>query len=501
MGFIVSVSQRSWVVAVLISLTCALSCGALGAFPTTKGASFSGEGSGHALLSFSMAASRADCPDRRLRMPFYVRVEEAAASGLLAQLFDIRILDLPSRLDETAPKLCAQDVGSVTNNENTLMLLMQVALTMWPNATLSQLADVLLWMKVAALLFFVTVLARIGVPVLAVFGSLLLALVILRASNRGVEFTLYPFLMPALVSYVGAVVLVSQQRTPLLCALSYIALGLVCGVLMNLRSSYIPVWFGLVVLAGLLQWRTLRGRVTGAIACAVLFFGSAIVVHNSIVNSAASNSNFNYSHHPIGHPLLLGLAVPENPFAASEGIVWSDAAGIGIARRIDPTVEYLDQKYDRALITYYFKLWREHPREMMKIYRLKVEQAGLNAFPSFLDDKMSGTLLTRFYAPIRTLRSGSALVAILLGAFGVLLVLRWKRDDTRLTACVLIVAATLSLLVEQMAIMTYFDRLYHSSLLLLLGLVLIGIYWLACEVAVKFARRAVSVPRVVGTKP
>src|SRR5262249_49661099 len=73
--------------------------------------------------------------------------------------------------------------------------------------------------------------------------------------------------------------------------------------------------------------------------------------------------------------IVLGLAAPENPLSAREGIKWDDSVGAVLARRIDPTATYHGPTYEKALLVYYGKLWVYAPGEMVEIYIAKVRIA------------------------------------------------------------------------------------------------------------------------------
>src|SRR5262249_14275562 len=112
------------------------------------------------------------------------------------------------------------------------------------------------------------------------------------------------------------------------------------------------------------------------------------------------------------HPVVLSLAVPPNALSQREGIRWSDPVGLEIARRVDPTVEYLDHKYERALRTYYASLWRKYPREMRDIYLAKWRLA-MTGTASFVDANMS-PFAKRLFGPMQTATSGFAFTALFL---------------------------------------------------------------------------------------
>ena len=63
-------------------------------------------------------------------------------------------------------------------------------------------------------------------------------------------------------------------------------------------------------------------------------------------------------------------------------------------RKVDPSVQYLGPGYERALFTYYFRLWRNRPTEMASIYRRKLAVTRQNA-EEFLSSTGSGLFWPR----------------------------------------------------------------------------------------------------------
>ncbi|MEH2508999.1 hypothetical protein V1291_000353 [Nitrobacteraceae bacterium AZCC 1564] len=72
--------------------------------------------------------------------------------------------------------------------------------------------------------------------------------------------------------------------------------------------------------------------------------------------------------HGVWHNLYIGLGVVENPF----GIEWLDANGEQNAKKINPSVEFATMEYFRTLRTEYFRIVRQHPYEVAKIYAKKL---------------------------------------------------------------------------------------------------------------------------------
>jgi hypothetical protein len=107
-------------------------------------------------------------------------------------------------------------------------------------------------------------------------------------------------------------------------------------------------------------------RKIGAISGAV--FIGFFVFQAALIWPLQKDIQSNYSHHPIWHPIVLGLGALPNPLAEREGITWSDSAAWEIVKRVDPDATYLGPTYDRTLRSYYFQLWKRYPWEMVGIY-------------------------------------------------------------------------------------------------------------------------------------
>ena len=143
------------------------------------------------------------------------------------------------------------------------------------------------------------------------------------------------------------------------------------GVHLQLADSYGLIMAGqlavLLFIAALKYYRQ-DGifRRVGALAGAVCIGFS--VFQAVLIRPLGANLQHSYSSHPIWHPIILGLGIIPNPLAEREGITWNDTAAWEIAKRVDPNTTYLGPKYDRALRSYYFQLWKRHPWEMAAIY-------------------------------------------------------------------------------------------------------------------------------------
>jgi len=172
-------------------------------------------------------------------------------------------------------------------------------------------------------------------------------------------------------------------------------------------------------------------------------------------------------HHPIAHPLVLALAVPDNDLARREGLRWDDLTGLAVARRVDPSVVYLSPGYEHALSEYYLNLWRTEPLAMLGIYRLKFSSAGTGVTKEAIRLLQHGGLPERVARRLSAIDvSGFALLALTVAtaALGWFLYSR-ERNALGFTWTVISVAA-LGTLLESALIMPEFYVFYHSVLLL-----------------------------------
>jgi hypothetical protein len=177
-----------------------------------------------------------------------------------------------------------------------------------------------------------------------------------------------------------------------------------------------------------------------------------------------------YTHHVIAHPLVLGVATPENEFAKSLGIAWDDQVGFEIARRVDPTVTYLGPGYEAALFTYYRQLWRRHPGEMLKLYILKAGATGRDLLLAL--DRLALPWLPRSQVMMRVnkLVNGYVFYAATLA---LLTAAAWLTVSRRLPLFYLaavLAASALLMLLESTLIMPTFVAMYHAYLLVFFAL-------------------------------
>jgi len=426
---------------------------------------------GHATDSLNLAVNDAVCGKAGYQSTSYSLADDLRARRD-ADTKPLRVL-----LAEHAGSLSAY-CGSVTraylNSENSLTLLMDAFIRIVPQLSLRGLGRALALVRVGGWAMVALAAAWCGASVLAVAAFAYIGVSVLHAIDM--ELSVYPFLMvaPAIVAgaYAAAArVRLHRRRGAAACVA--LGVGALTAFATNLRTSYLPiyaaffvVWIAMTVGSAALDRRAALIAVLQLVAC----FGAGymavdVFVINRVLPPRTAVADFSSAHHPIAHPLVLGVATPVNAFAAKLRIEWDDAAGLEIARRVDPSVNYLGPGYERALFRYYLELWRTYPTEMLKLYWFKLTRTGRGlttavqraAFlPGLRPDRArrieahwNGLMLV---VPTSLL----TIVCVWLGA---------RRDAPLALLVGLLSAAAAAILVESTVIMPTFTPMYHSYLL------------------------------------
>jgi MFS family permease len=230
-----------------------------------------------------------------------------------------------------------------------------------------------------------------------------------------------------------------------------------------------------VVLAFVYNWRTSYGLIM-AVQVAVLLFIAAMKYYRQggifrrigVISSAVFIGFFvfqaaliwplekdfqnSYSHHPIWHPIILGLGYFPNPLAEREGIKWEDEAAWQIAKRVDPNVIYLGPKYDRVLRSYYFQLWKRYPWEMVGIYYKGIFEMSRNmGFP--LLGKLAHIVIWNGFIWF------SVLLSIAIGGYFLI-----SLSPPLAMFTIILAAALIGVSLESAAVVPFFTLSYQASL-------------------------------------
>ena len=479
---------------------------------------------GHSQLSLELAMNRVYCGVTSGLSEFNHANGDVGRTELRQVIKDNReILEIPMR--SIIPRYfgsyagyCPAVTTSFINNENTLMFLYVGLLRADKDISLGEMSTVLFSARIVIVSLFAFAMIRIGFsPIITaiVFGAGLFtnqaATTNLAEPTAEFNFSLYPFLFCAVALFVAFCTLLisygAHRRVGYALLWSFI-LGVVGAGIANLRTSYAPVvlvlFAGFVVVAAVDILRSnhaARRKVAALSVAAFIAFmtGQASFNRYFVEPIASQNTPYNVAYHVVAHPLVLALAVPDNPLARSEGIQWDDAAGIEIARRLDSKVNYLGPGYERALFAYYAQLWILHTSEMEDVYRKKLLLAGKYGI-DFLY-KSAGRLKRIILWPLRLIPNGLALLFAyggLLVVIGVMLI-RGAASDRSFLLMGMTLAATM-LHLESAIILPYFYVNLNNSLMFwyyLLGALLYQIAGVAVVRAFKSSMRILQDHRLL----
>jgi hypothetical protein len=479
------------------------------------------------LIPFAAAALLA-CPRWFQRVPFtpdghaYISLGEALNArycgkpGQLAPRHNIGAVlsKEPLSILTPFPELLAARAGSLEaycravdleflNNENSMMLLMRAGLRLVPRVSAARLGRWLALLRFVILLIFAFALLDCGVAIpLALFAFL----VACDVSNdlRFLQFSIYSFFIPLLLLMPSLYALALRHVAPRGAwwrAASFVGAGFLTAFCANMRSSHLPVYVAMfaiyVVCARRFSARRWVAYAAGAAVCfalAYLAFGRILIL--PLVPQHPSGY-FNYSHHVIAHPLVLGLALPPSDLSRREGIQWEDSIGLDLARRMVPDAVYLGPGYEEGLFLYYVKLWLVYPAEMRAIYRSKLDLAGTGLFEN--NSTNARQRVIGFLTSIGRIRSGEVLLTIACLAFAAAAALyAWRRLLPAFLLALLSLAGAFLLLESAIIIPTFYLQ-YHGYLVVYAA-TLIGVAGqLAVDAAGAAIQRLFAPPRVTAS--
>jgi hypothetical protein len=441
----------------------------------------------HALMSLEMAVHR-----QRFGAVSHIFLKPTPRGGIIQSPLanDAAMLERPLRDLPRAYGMTEDDYPRVlepyVNNENSLMLVDRAVLAVAPDVTPAGMVRAQLALKAACLAVFVFFLIRAGFSPVFALAACHAAFRLVVEVNQVRPVSLYPWLLPVLlllVSLLGLCLSFGLHRRLVAHLPAMLGVGLAGAFLVNLRSSYAPVVVALYLLyalvaawdlcheqglarlrAGLLAAGALAACGVGYLAFTVGFISPL----TAVTRDARGPVLATYTHHVVAHPLVLFLAVPPNDLARREGIEYDDLCGLKLARRLDPSVGYLRGNYDAALFAYYRRLWREHPREMLGVYRAKFGLAAVSTMQAVLAPGP-----TWAGPPLRALARWPVYLALFAALAAAPLFLGRGLTAARAFALSALAVAALLLFLELAALSSRYSSIYNSYLgfwLLLLGL-------------------------------
>ncbi|MFC1607726.1 hypothetical protein ACFL47_07105, partial [Candidatus Latescibacterota bacterium] len=185
----------------------------------------------------------------------------------------------------------------------------------------------------------------------------------------------------------------------------------------------------------------------------------------------AGNSSY-LVHHTIAHPLVLSVSIPENDLSKREGIYWDDSASVPLAMSIDPSANYLGTNFNKALLTYYMKLWIYYPDEMLNIYKNKLLLTGhyitAKVYNSDFKTQLSDSsilILRMILFPFYILPNGMFYLLLFTVIFMSGFKLQCYVNSGFAYAMTSLATSGILLFIESMIIMPVFVLTYHSFLL------------------------------------
>ena len=364
----------------------------------------------------------------------------------------------------------------VVVSENSLFWLTRLALWQNVHLTADQLGDFLGAIRIAMVLVFGFALLRTGSSVLFTLAAVIIGAGILR--SLGVRDSIYPFVtcMPLMAAGLYGMAMSSPaiRRGGVWSVLFALAMGIVTAFCASMRTTHLYMLGAmfLIYLAMLFTGRD-RARETPAVVKGLTAAAASFVVGYVAYLSVfiyplriSDNPNVsNYVYHTFMHQVVLGLAVPDNAFAKSQGVAWDDMVGFGIAKRMDPKVTYYGPTYEGALLKFYTGLWRDHPREMLGVYALKMRSNGDEVFLS------AAGVGERYYIPrifgetMHKITNGFAIMAIVIAAFLAAMWRYLKTGRTRVLVIGMVALAALTSMGEGFLTYSIFVGIYYSIVL------------------------------------
>jgi len=355
---------------------------------------------GHAGESLSLAVNAALC-----HKPGYM--SSTARFYTLSDLFqkDLKLMNIPlvevimkNSGESNLHDYCATVVHPFVHGENTLNWLMQGLISINPVISFQDLVKCYFVLQMSMLWFFFYYLVCLRVPGIYILILSMVSIGTLSLQMPANIIDRYAMILPATLFLIGLLGFNIQRgwynRGTLFTNIFVVVFSLLLGgyvvFIYNLRTSYIFVAVLSLIVYFLCMIRSIN-QAGDFKAFYRVFFQIGIVVVTSFschkfiqdasIPSELKNSNAaNLTYHPISHPLVLALAVPESKFSREQGIAWNDLVGFVLAKKMDPKVDpethSLTRQYERALFAFYTTLWKKYPKEMIRVYYEKFKLAG-----------------------------------------------------------------------------------------------------------------------------
>jgi hypothetical protein len=427
----------------------------------------------HSVMSFNMAVDAVYCGTPSVLSYRYSAGDYLAQNPLLTAT---PIVDVLARQAGSLAEYCRTATQATIVNDNSLMWLMRLAMWLAPGISFDGVGRFLGAIAVAMVLVFAFALLYAGASFAVSLAATLAACAVLRSLGLRVE--LYPFVLALPLFAAGLYVSAyCSRRTRTLHVTFLLASAAVMGVVVAfstiMRTILLPsltIMFGIFVFATLRRANA-RSRANlykvaaGMLVAYAIGFGvyTATFVRPPKATRDASGSQ--YVYHTFAHPLVLGLGVPKNDFSSREGIAWNDDLGIVFARKAIPDAVYLGATYERALLQYYWGLWREHPSDMARVYALKLWSTSSGVFLSAAGIGRQFLLPESPWRWLNRVTSGPALFVLVIAVFVFSIRRYLATDDARMLLLAFVTVTAFSSLVEGFLTYSQFQERMFSPLL------------------------------------
>jgi hypothetical protein len=306
----------------------------------------------------------------------------------------VHVFSTTTDLDTPTNKLAFQDESQraafclksnfIILNETSLSYIYAGIFKVFPSITLNGIDILFNFFKVSTIALFAFILFRFGLsPIYVMFISIFSHFLIYNVDQTH-RFGMYSFFISNYLFFLSISILYLYGLKKYL--YKFIPLGILIGsyaaFLCNFRTSHsiivMYVLFVLLIFIYFFMKEILDSKVKRFIfivlSFSALYSGFQLYNYTFIkpLHEAAKNQSINnYTYHAVAHPLVLSLGISPSDLTAREGITWNDSIGASLAQKIDPSVSYLSKDYEKALFSYYAKLWIYFPREMFDIYKNK----------------------------------------------------------------------------------------------------------------------------------
>lgn len=456
---------------------------------------------GHALIALRMGFNLAHCGAySRLSTTHDTAIQEAFRTPTSP---DRPITDAVAAAAGSVDRYCETVTQPFQNNENGLLLVAAAAFAAFPDASMRTLGTVWTWATVPLLAIFSLALLAAGFSAIFAVLEFWVALAMTVEIASSALYSNY-MLVPAYgLALVGGLSMIAQfglhRRARTFLPLMAVV-GASVGFFSVLRTNYGLIFLALALVFVAFVSGDLARRRRNAVGVAIVAVVCTIAGHRITVGAVndpilAMGLTYNTVSHSFAHPLVLAVGQPQSDLARREGIDWDDSKALAFAQSVDPKATYLGPLYEKALLTYYAKLWIYHPGEMLGIYWTKWKLSVQGSFRALRDS--GGRFARALAAPNVAARSGVVWFFFCLAAMAA--VSRW-RDRLQPGAAVvgvLLLFVGWMLGVEQVLLFPYTTLAYHAMLVFsvcFVGLVVYqaGMNLLAGWAALAWASHAAS---------